>query len=440
MTSEDTSPAEAPVYDTGARPPAPYWLVLSLQHLFAMFGATVLVPVLTGLSPAVALVSSGLGTLLYIAVTGGRIPAYLGSSFAFIGPIIVGAQVAGPSGAMFGAFCAGLVYLVVAVLIRLFGVGWLLRLLPPVVVGPVIMVIGLGLASVAVGMATDTAVGGAYSLLHFVVALSTLGAVLVFSLVLRGFFAVVPILLGIACGYLLALVVGLVDLAPVAAAGFFLVPDFNLIFANLTAATGGIPWLVLPLLVPVAVVTIAEHIGDQIVLSRVVGRNFLRRPGLDRSLAGDGLATMLAALLGGPPNTTYGENIGVLAITRVFSVWVVAGAAVLAVVLGFIGTVAAFIGSIPAAVMGGVAIALFGIIAASGLRTLIEGKVDFGEKRNLLITSVILVIGIGGATLKLGEAAEISSMALAALIGIFLNAVLPGRETAGDTAAILGED
>ena len=404
-----------------------------------MFGATILVPILTGLSPAVALVSSGLGTLLYMAVTGFRIPVYLGSSFAFIAPIVAGAQMAGVAGAMFGAFCAGLVYLVVAVLIQLFGVRWLLRLLPPIVVGPVIMVIGLGLASVAIGMATNTAGGGAYSLGHFVLALFTLACVLAFSIVLRGFFTVVPILLGIICGYLVGLVFGFVDFGPVAAAPFFAVPDFVALFSGLTAATGGIPWEVLPLLVPVAIVTIAEHIGDQVVVSRVVGRNFLVKPGLQRSLLGDGLATMLASLLGGPPNTTYGENIGVLAITRIFSVWVVAGAAVLAMLLGFVGSVAAFIGSIPMAVMGGVAIALFGVIAASGLRTMIEGKVDFGEKRNLLIASVILVIGIGGATLKLGDFAEVSSMALAAIIGIVLHAVLPGKETAGDTGAILGD-
>ncbi len=439
MTIETTTSEGQDGLDTHERPAPHVWLVLSLQHLFAMFGATILVPILTGLSPAVALVSSGLGTLLYMAVTGFRIPVYLGSSFAFIAPIVAGAQMAGVSGAMFGAFCAGLVYLVVAILIHFFGVRWLLRLLPPIVVGPVIMVIGLGLASVAISMATNTAAGGPYSLEHFLLALFTLACVLTFSIVLKGFFTVVPILLGIICGYVVGLVFGFVDFGPVAAAPLFAVPDFVALFSGLTAATGGIPWEVLPLLVPVAIVTIAEHIGDQVVVSRVVGRNFLVKPGLQRSLLGDGLATMLASLLGGPPNTTYGENIGVLAITRIFSVWVVSGAAVLAVLLGFVGLVAAFIGSIPVAVMGGVAIALFGVIAASGLRTLIEGRVDFGEKRNLLIASVILVIGIGGATLKLGDFAEVSSMALAAIIGIVLHAVLPGKETAGDTGAILGD-
>ena len=437
MAEAQDAPVQA--IDVGQRPNAHVWAVLSVQHLFAMFGATVLVPLLTGLSPAVALVSSGLGTLLYIVVTGGHIPAYLGSSFAFIGPIIAASAVAGVPGAMFGAFCAGLVYLLVSAAIRAFGVNWLLQMLPPIVVGPVIMVIGLGLASVAVDMAQNTAGGGDYSLLHFLVALFTLGCVLVFSLVLRGFFAVVPILLGIVCGYVLSIVVGIVDFAPVAEAPLFRMPDFTLAFAGLTGETGGIPWAVLPILVPIAIVTLAEHIGDQVVLSRVVGRNFLKTPGLHRSLLGDGLATMLAGLLGGPPNTTYGENIGVLAITRVFSVWVIGGAAALATLLGFVGTVAAFLSTIPTAVMGGVAIALFGVIASSGLRTLIDAKVDLSDKRNLLTSSIILVIGIGGASLQLGDIITVTSMALAAIVGVFLNAVLPGRGSGGDTAAVLGE-
>jgi len=419
-----------PVLDTAEKPAARVWLPLSLQHLFAMFGATVLVPFLTGLPAEVALVTSGLGTLLFMAVTGGRVPAYLGSSFAFIAPLVAGAQVAGPAGALFGAFCAGGVYVLVALAVRLFGVGWLARLLPPVVVGPVIMVIGLGLASVAVGMAQNTVGGGSYSLPHFAVALATLAAVLLFSLILRGFFAVVPILLGIVAGYLVALAAGLVDLAPVIEAPFLRWPRFDS-FVDLLASQG-VPWAVLPILVPVAIVTIAEHIGDMIVLSRVTERDFLTSPGLHRTLAGDGLATMLAALLGGPPNTTYGENIGVLAITRIFSVWVVAGAACLAIALGFVGTLSAFLASIPSAVIGGVAIALFGVIASSGIRTLIEGRVDFGEKRNLLVASVILVIGIGGASLRLSDDFTVSSMALAAVLGVLLHAILPDKHLAGE--------
>jgi len=427
------------VYDVDERPPLKHWAPLSLQHLFAMFGATILVPLLTGLDPAVALFTSGVGTLTYMAVTRGQIPAYLGSSFAFIAPIIAGSRIAGIEGAMFGAFCAGLVYIVVAFLIRRYGVRWLLNLLPPVVVGPVIIVIGLGLASVAVDLATqmrDASGAKTYSLLHFVIAMATLASVVVYSIVLKGFFTVVPVLLGMLTGYVLALVTGLVDVSQIASASLIRAPDFKLFVMSFGS---GIPLAVLPLLVPVAIVTIAEHIGDQVVLSRVCGRNFLVRPGLHRSLFGDGLATMIAAFLGGPPNTTYGENVGVLAITRVLSVAVVAGAAALAIVLSFLGTAAALIGSIPTPVIGGIAIALFGIIAASGLRTLIEGGVDLAEKRNLLIVSIILVIGVGGAVLRIGSFMEISSMALAAIVGIIMHASLPGRETAGRTEDVLGD-
>ena len=419
------------------RPSAGLWGILSLQHLFAMFGATVLVPLLVGLPPEVALVTSGVGTLIYLLCTGGQVPAYLGSSFAFIGPIITGSAVAGVPGALLGAFCAGLVYLVVSGAVRAFGVGWLLRLLPPVVVGPVIIVIGLGLASVAVGMAQGTIAGGDYDLTKLVVALVTLGAIIFFSLVLKGFFSVVPILLGIAVGYVLAAALGMVDFAPLAEASFFQVPDF-VFFVSAFASEGGIPWAAVAIIAPVAIVTVAEHIGDTVVLSRVVDRNYIAKPGLHRTLLGDGLATMVAALLGGPPNTTYGENIGVLAITRIYSVYVIAGAAVLAILLGFIGIVAAVLSTIPAAVMGGVSIALFGVIASSGIRTLIEGKVNFGERRNLLVASVILVIGVGGATLQVGEQFTVSSMALAAVVGVFLHAVLPDKHLGGDSETVLG--
>ncbi len=423
------------VLDVHERPAPGTFALLSVQHLFAMFGATVLVPILTGLDPAVALVSSGLGTLVYLASTGFAVPAYLGSSFAFIGPIIAASALGGPGGAMLGAFVAGMVYLLVSALIKAFGVRWLLNLLPPVVVGPVIVVIGLGLASVAVDMAQNTAGGGAYSLPHLLVALFTLGSIFFYSLVLRGFFTVVPILLGIVTGYLAAILAGMVDFAPVAEAPLLRVPEFALFFSGLKEGVS--PLAVILIVAPVALVTMAEHIGDQIVLSRVVGRNFLARPGLHRTLLGDGLATSLAALIGGPPNTTYGENVGVLAITRVFSAWVIGGAAVLALVLGFVGTLSAFLQTIPTAVMGGVAIALFGVIASSGIRTLIEGKVDLGNKRNLLIASTILVIGIGGAELKFAGGFAVSSMALSALIGVLLNAVLPGREAAGDVETVL---
>ena len=427
------------VLDVHERPPPATFILLSLQHLFAMFGANVLVPILTGLDPAVSLVTSGLGTLIYLAFTKWRLPAYLGSSFAFIGPIVAATQIGGTGGALVGACAAGAVYVIVALLIRGFGVRWLLAILPPIVVGPVIVVIGLGLASVAVGMAQNTAGGGAYSLPHFLLALFTLGSIFVYSIVLRGFFTVVPILLGILTGYVAGVLAGMVDFSAVAAAPLFQIPNFHLLFSDMKPGVSA--WAMVLLVAPVALVTIAEHIGGQIVLSRVVGRNFIADPGLHRSVMGDGVATMVAAGLGGPPATTYGENIGVLAVTRIFSVWVIGGAATLAIVLGFVGKLSAFLSTIPTAVMGGVSIALFGVIASSGIRTLIEGKVDLGNKRNLLISSTILVIGIGGATLKFGDGGfVISSMALSALLGVLLNALLPGRGSGGDAEAILSSD
>ncbi len=423
--------SENHVLDVRDRPSPGLWLILSLQHLFAMFGATILVPYLTGLSPAVALVSSGLGTLLYIVVTRGRIPAYLGSSFAFIGPIIAASSIGGAPGALLGCATAGLVYVIVAYFIGRYGVGWLMRLLPPIVVGPVIMVIGLGLASVAIDMATGVAATQAYSTKHFIVALISLLIAIGFAAFMRGVFALVPILFGIIGGYLVAIPAGLVDFSKVAEAPLFAMPDF--IIPGVTASPT-LSITVILLIAPVAFVTIAEHIGDQMVLSKVASRNFLEDPGLGRSLLGDGLATMLAAFIGGPPNTTYGENIGVVAITRVLSVFVTGGAAVLAILFGFLGVVSAFIQTIPTAVMGGVSILLFGIIAASGLRMMIDRRVDFSHKRNLIIASVILVIGIGGAFIQVTSDFKITGMALATVIGIGLNLLMPGREEAEQSA------
>jgi len=416
------------VLDVHERPSPALWVILSAQHLFAMFGATILVPFLTGLNPSVALISSGVGTLLYLVVTRGKIPAYLGSSFAFIGPIIAASQIEGigTAGAILGAASAGVVYVVVAALIHFFGIKWLLRLLPPVVVGPVIMVIGLGLASVAINMAMNDPATSSYSTPHFVVALLTLLITIICSVFMRGIIALVPILFGIIGGYGISLAMGMIDFSQVAEAPLFAIPDFTIAFVS----DGSVwSWTAVALIAPVAFVTIAEHIGDQMVLSKVTGRNFLKEPGLHRSLLGDGLATIFASLVGGPPNTTYGENIGVIAITRVMSVFVIAGAACIAIVFGFMGTISALIQTIPVPVMGGVAILLFGVIAASGLRMMIDRRVDFGNKRNLIIASVILVIGVGGAFIQLSSDFKIAGMALATLVGLFLNLVLPNEET-----------
>lgn len=414
-----------PILDVKDIPKPAQWLTLSLQHLFAMFGATILVPYLVGLSPSIALISSGLGTLAFLLLTKWQVPAYLGSSFAYIVPVIAAKQVGGVGGAMMGTFLAGLVYVIVAIIIKKAGYRWIMRLLPPVVVGPVIIVIGLALAGTAVGMAMNNP-AGKYSLLYFSVALVTLAATIIFSIYFKGMLSIIPILAGIIVGYVYALFVGIVDFKPVLEAKWFEMPAFVFPFIDYKVSFS---WDIALLMVPVAIVTLSEHIGHQLVLSKIVGRNYIKEPGLQRSILGDGTATLISALIGGPPKTTYGENIGVLAITRIYSVYVIAGAAVVATIFGFIGKITALIHSIPTPVMGGVSILLFGIIASSGLRMLVDSKIDFGDKRNLVISSVILVIGIGGAFIKVSDSFQVQGMALAAICGIVLNLVLPGKPT-----------
>lgn len=426
------------VMDVHERPKVQNWLILSLQHLFAMFGATILVPYLVGLDPAVALISSGLGTIAYLIITGGRIPAYLGSSFAFIAPITAVMAVEGPEAVMFGSFLAGLVYGVVSLLIRSFGTGWLRRVLPPIVVGPVIVVIGLGLAGVAVSMAMNDVVTSEYSALLFSAALVTLAITIIAAIIFRGFFGLIPILIGIVGGYIYSTFLGIINFAPIGEAAWLGFPSGALI--PFVTYTPSISYLAIFVIVPVAFVTLAEHVGDQMVLSKIMDRNLLEKPGLHRSILGDGVATVIASFIGGPPNTTYGENIGVLAITRIYSVFVVGGAAVLAVLFGFSPKVSALISSIPVNVMGGVAILLFGIIASSGMRMLVESQIQFGDKRNLVIASVILVIGIGGAFINIGENVQIAGMALATIVGILLNLVLPGKESAYGEKPMFAED
>ncbi len=413
-----------PVLDVHEIPKPGQWLLLSIQHLFAMFGATVLVPFLTGLNPAVALITSGIGTLTFLIITKGQMPSYLGSSFAFIAPIIAAKAAGGPGTAMVGSFLAGLVYAVVAIIIKKTGSGWVMKMLPPIVVGPVVMVIGLALASTAVSMAMNDA-EGKYSITNFTVALVTLTITIVCSIFARGFFSIVPVLIGIIGGYIFAYSQGLVNLKPVAEAKWFTIPEFTIPFVTYTPS---VTMQLVLLMVPIAIVTISEHIGHQVVLGNVIERDLFEKPGLHRSLLGDGAATMVAALLGGPPSVTYGENIGVLAITRAYSVYIFVGAATMAILFGFIGKISALISSIPTAVMGGISILLFGVIAASGLRMMVEDKIDLGDKRNLIIASVILVIGIGGAVLHVGKSFEVEGMALAAIIGVILNLVLPKQK------------
>lgn len=391
--------------DVHERLPLTKSLPLSLQHLFAMFGSTVLVPLLTGLQPSIALLFGGIGTLIYILVTKGKIPAYLGSSFAFIGPIIAVSKLQGPGAAMFGAVASGVVYILIALIISKFGSAWLNRILPPVVVGPIIIVIGLGLANVAVSMSSS----------NWTIAFISLLIAIIASTFFKGFLGVIPILLGIIGGYICAAIAGLVDYSKIAQAHWLAVPHFTTPVVSSTAF-----WMI----APIALVTIAEHVGHLLVTQNIVGRDLVKDPGLHRSLLGDGIATTFAGLFGGPPQTTYGENIGVMAITRVYSVWVIGGAAIFAILFSFLGKLNALISGIPVPVMGGISILLFGIIASQGLRMLAESGVNYSQKRNLLIASVIMVLGVGNATIKPGGV-EIGGMALATFAGIILNLVLP---------------
>ncbi|WP_338348765.1 solute carrier family 23 protein [Enterococcus faecalis] len=410
---------EDAVLDIKDRPQAFHWVGLSLQHLFTMFGATVLVPILVGIDPGIALVSSGLGTMVYLITTKGKIPAYLGSSFAFIAAMQMLMKSDGYPAIAQGAMTTGLVYLIVSLIIKKIGSDWLDKILPPIVVGPVVMVIGLGLAANAANNAMYN--NNVYDFKYIAVALITLGLTIFYNMFFKGFLGLIPILLGIVSGYLVALAFGIIDLTPIKEAAWFALPDFEVPFVQyepklyLNAITT---------MAPIAFVTMTEHIGHLMVLNKLTKRNFFQDPGLSKTLMGDGLAQIVAGFVGGPPVTSYGENIGVLAITRVHSVFVIGGAAVFAVALGFVGKLSALILSIPGPVISGISFVLFGVIAASGLKILIDNKINFDKKKNLLIASVILVIGIGGLVFKVGTF-ELSSMALATVLGIVLNLILP---------------
>ena len=413
------------ILDVHDKPKAGHWISLSLQHMFAMFGATILVPQLVGLSPAIALLTSGIATIIFIIITQFKVPAYLGSSFAFIVPITIATETGGIGSAMIGAMFVSLVYAIVALIIWKTGYRWLMKLLPPIVVGPVIIVIGLALSGTAVDMAMTIPVGDGseYSLLHFSAALVTLMTAIICNIYFKNIISLMPILIGIIVGYAYSAAIGIIDYTAISAASWFAVPEF--LIPGVDYSFQVTPTLLF-VMVPIAIVTISEHIGHQLVLGKIVGRNYIKDPGLHRSILGDGIGTFISSLVGGPPKTTYGENIGVLAITKVFSVYVILGAAVFAIVFSFFGKLMAVIETIPTAVLGGISILLFGIIASSGLRMLVDNNIDFGNNRNLVISSVILVIGIGGAKLEFSETFSIEGMALAAIVGVILNLVLPG--------------
>lgn len=395
------------------------WIVLSLQHVFAMFGATVLVPLVTGLDIGVALVASGLGTLIYILCTKGKVPVYLGSSFAYMTTITATATASGSfDSSLVGLMVVGLIYVVVALIIRFAGSDWLKQLLPPVVIGPMIIIIGLGLAGVAVsniGLSNNAFNGEVAA-----VALITFLAVTAMAVYGKGFIKIVPFLLAIMVGYVAAILFGIVDFTIFDNVTFFQVPNFQII------GTYNFNMEAVAVFAPLAFVTIAEHIGDHVVLGEITGKDFIKDPGLDKTLLGDGIATFVAGAIGGPANTTYGENTGVVAITKVGSVYVTGLAAVIAILLGFFGYIQAFISSIPWAVIGGMTVVLYGLIAANGVKVLIKDRTDLGNMKNLIIVSTMLVLGLGGASIQMTSTAALSGMSLAAVVGIVLNLIFNG--------------
>ena len=411
--------------DVDQNPPLAKGLLLSLQHVFAMFGATILVPLILGMPVSVALFASGLGTLIYMVATQFKVPVYLGSSFAFISAMAFAMkQMNGDvSAAQSGVVLVGLVYVVVALAVKLIGTKWIDRLLPPIVIGPMIMVIGLGLANSAVTNAGFIKDG---TVQQITVAIVTFLITAFINTKAKGFLKIIPFLFGIIGGYIVAVLFGLVDFTPVLKADWIAIPQLYLpfstngFFKEYHWYFGPETWAILP----VAVVTIAEHIGDHTVLSQICGRQFLKNPGLHRTLIGDGIATSVSAFMGGPANTTYGENTGVVGMTRIASVSVIRNAALFAIGLSFLGKFTALISTIPNAVLGGMSIMLYGVIASNGLKVLIEKQVDFREVRNLIIASSMLVLGLGGAILELGPV-TLSGTALCALAGVILNLVLP---------------
>ena len=430
--------------DVNEKPSIGKWIFLAIQHVFAMFGATVLVPILVNqgiqsagvegeaLSIAVALVTAGIGTLLYILCTKGKSPVFLGSSFAFISPIIA-AYIAGASSgnpadglgaAMTGIMIVGIVYMIVSLIIKIIGKNWIDKLLPPVVIGPMIMIIGLGLASSAIG---SIGIGQDTENIEWkgvLVALITFLTTAIIMVKGKGFLKIIPFLIGLIVGYIASVCLGLVDFTAVKEAAWIQMPNFKLPFVSYK------PNLMIAItMAPIALVTMAEHIGDHTALSTIIGKDLLRDPGLEKTLLGDGLATFVASILGGPANTTYGENTSVVGMTKVASVWVIGLAAIFAIIFGFLGKFTALIQTIPNPVLGGISLLLYGFIAVNGLKVLIQNQTDFSKNKNIIIASSMLVLGLGGAIIKFKTGGEmvipLSGMSLAAIIGILLNLFLP---------------
>ena len=418
--------------DVNEKPTKGKWIILALQHVFAMFGATILVPIMvntsageTVLTIPVALVTSGIGTLIYILCTKGKSPVYLGSSFAFIAPMAAAYLKGGISGALTGVMAVGLIYVIFATIIHFIGKNWINKLLPPIVIGPMIMIIGLSLAPSAISQ-IGLGTGEQFDVRTVLVALITFLVTAIIMVRGKGFFKIIPFLIGIVVGYISAICFGLVDFTPIMQAAFFSMPEFIIPFVSYTPSFSA-----LLTIAPIALVTMAEHIGDHTALSTIIGRDLLKNPGLDRTLLGDGLATFVAGLLGGPANTTYGENTSVVGMTKVASVWVIGLAAIFAICLGFLGKFTALVSTIPNAVLGGVSLLLYGFISVNGLKVLIENKIDFGKPKNVVVASTMLVLGLGGAAISIiyGDlSVTISGMSLAAIVGIILNLLLPDEK------------
>lgn len=397
------------IFQVEDKVPVKLLIPLSIQHMFAMFGASVLVPFLFGINPAIVLFMNGLGTLLFIAITKGKAPAYLGSSFAFLAPAGIVISKMGYPYALGGFVVVGLCGCILALIIYKFGSDWIDIVLPPAAMGPVVALIGLELSGSAANNAglLDEVIDPA----NIIVFAITLGVAVFGNIIFRGFLSVIPILIAVIAGYIAALCCGIIDFTEVANAPWFALPNFQTPKFNLEAIL---------IILPVILVIASEHIGHQVVTSKIIGRDLLKDPGLHRSLLGDNLSTMISGLIGSVPTTTYGENIGVMAVTKVYSVRVIAGAAVLSIICSFVGKLSTLIQTIPGPVIGGISFLLYGMIGASGIRILVDAQVDYGRSRNLTLTSVVFVTGLSGIAVTFGNI-QLTGMVLACVVGMLLS-------------------
>ena len=416
------------LYDVNETPPMGKAIIFALQHVLAMFGATILVPILVNnmaghevLTIPVALFTSGIGTLIYLICTRGKSPVYLGSSFAFISPMAYAYIASGQSAVGMGIFITGLVYVLFAILVKIFGHSWIDKLLPPLVIGPMIMIIGLGLAPSAVSSMGLS--GGSFEWKGVLVAVVSFLTTAIVSTRAKGILKVIPFLVGIGVGYVLSIILGIVDFTGIKDASLFSVPKFVIPFKDYAVSFKGILTIV-----PIALVTIAEHIGDHTALGSIIKKDLVKEPGLEKTLLGDGLATSIAGLLGGPANTTYGENTSVVGMTKVASVKVIGLGAIFAIIISFLGKISGLLATIPNPVLGGVSLLLYGFIAVNGLKVIVQNKINFDNLKNVIVTSAMLVIGLGGAVISITTKnvnMSISGMSLAAVVGILLNLLLP---------------